>query len=215
MITQNPIVGRSRKKLAGVYARTLWGKNVIQSVPVKSSVPPTRALKDSRNAFGHIMQMANMVPKSILYNIYYNAPVGRSRRHVLSSQLFTGVQRANMEITYNLSALSMLGSNPVSTTSGLLFTVQAKNFQLAKDLFSTTPIADTSRVPCVFAISYELGVCVPLLDYTAISNDELQFTNVSDTFLGHEVLLLPLWQINLGTAQNQIWVFGSFQANPS
>lgn len=212
MITQNPIVGRSRKKLAGVYARTLWGKNVIQSNPSKSSVPPTRALKDSRNAFGHIMQMANMVPKSILYNIYYNAPVGRSRRHVLSSQLFTGVQRANMEISYNLSALSMFGSNPVSTTSGLIFTVQAKNFQLAKTLFSATPIADISRVPCVFAISYELGVCVPLLDYTAVFNDELQFTNISDTFIGHAVLLLPLWQINLGTSQNPIWVFGSYAA---
>lgn len=215
MITQNPIVGRSRKKLAGVYARTLWGKNVIQSCPSPSSVPPSIALKDSRSAFARITAMANMVPASLLLNLYYSAPVGRSRRHVLSSQLFTGVQRTNMEISYNLSALSMFGSNPVSTTSGLLFTVQAKNFQLAKDLFSATPIADTSRVPCVFAISYELGVCVPLLDYTAVSDDELQFTTISDTFIGHEVLLLPLWQINIGTVQSPIWVFGSFQANPS
>lgn len=212
MITQNPITGRSRKKLAGVYARTLWGKNVIQSCPSPSNVPATRALKDSRSAFGRVMQMANMVPKSLLYDIYYSAPVGRSRRHVLSSQLFTGVVRSNQEISYNLSAFAQLGTNRVSTNAGLLFTPSGKSFTIPKSAFPATQFADTSRVPCVFAISYELGVCVPLLDYTTLAEDELQFDNVSDTFIGHEVLLLALWQINIGTQLTPVWCYGGFSA---
>lgn len=210
MITQNPIIGRSRKKLAGVYARTLWGKNVIQSLPSKSNIPPTKALKDSRSAFATIMQMANLVPKSLLYNIYYSAPVGRSRRHVLSSQLFTGVLRNNYNIAFSLSALSELGTNAVATNEGYLFTIQATNFRLAKALFSSTDIADTSRVPCVVAISYEMAVCLPLLSNVSIDGDDLVFSDIPGTFVGHEFLLLALWQVNIGTQQIPVWQYGSF-----
>ena len=212
MITQNPITGRSRKKLAGVYARTLWGQNIIQSNPTPSTTPPTQALKDSRAAFAHITQMANMVESSLLPYIMYTAPVGRSRRHVLTSQLYTGVQRIDKVVSYNLAALTQLGTNQVSTSSGYLFTIQSKSFQLAKSLFPAATIADTSRVPCVFAISYELGLCVPLLDYTSLDGDNLVFNNISDSFIGHEVLLLCLWQVNIRTNANPIWVYGRYQA---
>lgn len=212
MITQNPIIGRSRKKLAGVYARTLWGKNVLQSLPSPTKVPPTKALNESRAAFGRVTTMANMIPASLLFNICYATPVGRSRRHVVTSQLFTGVVRDGLDISFNLEAISQFGTNPVVTRSGLLFTIPAKAFTIPIADFNATQLADTSLVPCIMAMSYELRVCVPWLPYTEIDGDTLSFSNISDTFLGHEVLLLPLWQVNIGTAQNPIWVYGSFNA---
>lgn len=211
MITQNPITGRSRKKLAGVYARTLWGKNIIQSCPCPTNVPPTKALSDSRSAFGRIMQMANMVEASLLSNIYYVAPVGRSRRHVLSSQLFEGVRRDNQQISFDFNYLTKLGTNQVSSLSGLVYTIPNHSFTIPIASFSVTQIADTTKVPCVFAISYELALCVPLIDYTQIVGDDLSFNNISSTFIGKSVLLLPLWQINIGSEANPVWIFGRFQ----
>lgn len=211
MITQNPIVGRSRKKLAGVYARTLWGKNIIQSCPKPATAPPSPALRQSRSAFAGIMQMANMVPKPLLYNIYYSAPVGRSRRHVITSQLFTGVSRTNGQVVFRLEDLAELGTNPVATNYGLFYEVLAKDFYIPVAGFHATQVANTGLLPCVFAVSYELRICAPLLSYTALEGNQLHFSNISDTFLGHTVLLLPLWQINMGTVQTPIWQYGSFR----
>ena len=211
MITQNPITGRSRKKLAGVYARTLWGQNVIQSCPTHSTIPPTQALSDSRAAFKRIQLMANQVPSSLLNNIYYTAPVGRSRRHVLSSQLFAGVLRDNLAISFSVEALTQLGTNPVTTQSGTLYTVLDTSFTLPVSRFNATQLADTSRVPCVFAISYDLQLCVPLLSYTTLEDNMLAFTNLSETFLGQQMFLLALWQTNIGTSANPVWVYGRFQ----
>lgn len=215
MITQNPIIGRARKKLSGVYARTLFGKNVIQSCPTHSNIPATKALQDSRVAFAAVTRMANGVPSFLLPSLYYTAPVGRSRRHVLASQIFTGVQRVQHVVDFNLSALSELGTNPIVTTEGLLHTVTATAFSIPIANFNATQLADTSRVPCIMAVSYALCLCVPLLDYTELDGNTLVFSNLSETFLNQAVLLLPLWQTNVGTQQNPIWVYGSFQANPS
>lgn len=213
MITQNPITGRSRKKLAGVYARTLWGMNVIQSCPGPSTTQPTKALRDSRSAFGRIMRMANMIPAWLLSNIYYVAPVGRSRRHVLSSQLFAGVTRNDFDITFNLEGITKLGTNPVTSTASLLYTVPAKSFAIPLRQFTATSLADQTLLPCVFAISYDLNLCVSWLPYTSLVDDNLQFDNISDTFLDRTVLLVALWQTNVGTAQHPIMVYGSFAAN--
>lgn len=210
MITQNPIVGRSKKKLAGVYARTLWGKNIIQSCPGPSTVKPTQALQDSRAAFKRVMLMANIVPTPILYNMYYAAPVGRSRRSVLASQLFTGVQRENKQVSFDLTAISELGTNQVAATVALVYTIPSKNFTIAKSQFSATQTADQSRVPCIFAISYSLAVCLPLIENTSLNGNDLVFRDVSDTLVGESVLLIPLWQINIGTSQNPNYVYGSF-----
>ena len=211
MITQNPITGRSRRKLAGVYARTLWGMNIIQSCPGPSKVPPSAALKSSRATFGHVMMMANQVPASLLTQIYYTAPVGRSRRQLLSKQLFAGVLRSDGEITYSLEAITQLGTNPVSTNMGLITTIPAKSFTLPKSSFPATNVADTSKPPCVFAISYDLGICVDWQSYTELDGDDLVFSNISDTFIGQHVLLLCLWQVNIGTTQTPVWQFGRFQ----
>lgn len=211
MITQNPVIGRSRKKLAGVYARTFLGKNILQSCPSPSRIPPSQALKDSRTAFAIVTQMANMLTKSLLTQIYYLSPIGRTRRQFLTSQLFTGVQRLNHAITFNIEALSELGSNPVVTTEGLIFTIPAKSFSIPLASFAATSAADQSRLPCILAISYELGLCVSWLNYTVIDGTNLAFSNISDTFLNQSVLLLPLWQTNVNTQANPVWVFGSFK----
>lgn len=210
MITQNPIVGRARKKVAGVYARTLWGKNIIQSCPGSPSSPPTKPLRDSREVFRAVTKMANQVPATILAQIYYSAPVGRSRRHVLTSQLFTGVQRNNFEISYNLENFSALGTNPVTTRAALVYEVSAKNFTIAKSEFDATELADTSRAPLVFAISYDLQLCVPLLSNVSVDGDNLVFSNISDSFLGQSVLFVCLWQVNIGSEPIPVWVYGSF-----
>jgi len=212
MITQNPIVGRARKKLAGVYARTLYGKNIIQSCPGPRTTPPSSAELESRSAFRLVSSMANMLHPSLLLNIFYAAPVGRSRRACLVSQLHTGVVRSNMVVSYDLEAISEIGGNVVTCNEGLIYTPSAKSFQIAVSNFNATQLADTSKLPCVIAISYSKGVCVSLLDYTTIEDDILKFENVSDTLLNTPILLLPLWQTNIGTTQNPILVFGGFKA---
>lgn len=211
MITQNPITGRSRKKLAGVYARTLWGMNVIQSLPTPSNKPATKELRANRDAFAIVQQMSNMVPPSLLPFLYYDKPVGRSRRHWLASDLNSGVLRIDKQITFDLAAFSRLGGNPLATTNSLIYTAPAKNFTLPASTFIATDLADTNRVPCVFALSYDLAVCVPLLDYTFIDGDNLVFENVSDTFVGKPALYICLWQVNMGNEQYPNWVYGSFR----
>lgn len=209
MITQNPITGRAKKKLGNVYARTLYGKNVIQSCPSPSKIPPTKALMDSRDVFRLVTRMANMLDASLLNNIYYSAPEGRSRRSLLIKQLFAGIYRFNKQIYYNLAAINPIGTNKVATTAGILYTIESKSFTIPISSFPSKPTADTTKVPCVLAISYELGLCVSFYNYITISGNDLVFDNISDTFLGHEVLLVALWQVNIGTLVNPIWVFGS------
>ena len=213
MITQNPIIGRSRKKLAGVYARTLWGMNIIQSLPSPSSKPPTKALRDNRSAFAVVQQMANMVPPSLLPSLYYDKPVGRSRRHLISSDINTGVVHVDKEVSFDLTAFTRLGTNPIVTSNTVIHTATDKNFTMPKAMFDATDIADTTRQPCLFALSYEAAVCVPLLDYATLDGDNIVFQNVSDTFVGLSAAYVCLWQVNVGTEQYPVWVYGSYRRN--
>lgn len=211
MITQNPIIGRSRKKVGNVYARTMWGKNILQSCPTPSTNPTTKKQKANRSAFALVSSMANMFPASLLNQIYYTQPDGRSRRHVLCSQLFTAMTRDENAVTFNPAHLSEFGSNPVVSNAGLLYTVPAKSFTLPVSTFPTYASADNSRVPLVVAVSYELQICVDLLSYTTLDGDNLVFSNISDTLLNHEILLLCLWQTNIGTPQIPNYIYGSFK----
>jgi len=210
MITQNPIVGRSRKKLAGVYARTLWGMNVIQSLPGKSNIPPTKALTASRNAFAVVQQMSNMIFPIMLPQLYYEKPVGRSRRHCLTSDFFTGVVRHYKEVLFDLAAFSRLGSNPVTSYQSILFTPTEKNFSFPITTFPATERADTTKPPCVFVLSYELATAAALTTNVTLQDDAIVINHLSDTFLNHEVLFVCLWQTNVGTAQYPNYVYGSF-----
>ena len=210
MITQNPIVGRSRKKLAGVYARTYCGKNIIQSLPKPTTIPPTQALRDSRAAFAVVRQMSAMFPASLLPQIYYNAPVGKTRRSVFMSQLFQGVVRDNMQISFNELAIQEIGSNPVVTSSMIPITVPGKDFSLPLYTFLATEVADTTRVPLIIALHYPLKICQSWLSYTQIDGNNLVFRNISDTLVNEVVFLICLWQTNIGSSQIPVWTFGRF-----
>lgn len=212
MITQNPIIGRSRKKMGNVYARTMWGKNIIQTCPTNRRPSKSKALHASYDAFRVVTRLANQVPATLLSNIYYAAPVGRSRRHVLTSQLFTGVLRDNDQISFDVNAISQLGTNPVTTTAGLVHTIPGASFTLPVSAFPATELADTSRAPLVFAISYRLLNCTALLSNVTVEDNELHFVNISETLHGQPVLLIALWQTNIGSSQTPNWVFGGFLA---
>lgn len=211
MITQNPIVGRSRKKLAGVYARTYCGKNIIQSLPKPTTIPPTQALRDSRAAFAVVRQMSAMFPASLLPQIYYNAPTGKTRRSVFMSQLFQGVVRDNMQISFNELAIHEIGSNPVVTSSMIPITVPSKDFSLPLYTFLATEVADTTRVPLIIALHYPLKICQSWLPYTQIEGNNLVFRNISDTLVNEVVFLICLWQTNMGSSQIPVWTFGRFE----
>lgn len=211
MITQNPIVGRSRNKLAGVYARTYCGKNIIQSLPKPTTVPPTKALRDNRAAFATIREMAAAFPSSLLPQIYYSAPVGKTRRSLLMSQLFQGVIRNNKEITFNVDEIHEIGSNPVVTNSNISFTVPGKDFTIPLSDFNATEVADTSRVPLIIALHYPLRICQSWLPYTKIEGNNLVFSNISDTLVNEVVFLICLWQTNIGSSQIPVWTFGKFE----
>lgn len=211
MITQNPIVGRSRKKLAGVYARTYCSKNIIQSLPKPTTIPPTQALRDSRAAFAVVRQMSAMFPASLLPQIYYNAPVGKTRRSVFMSQLFQGVVRDNMQISFNELAIQEIGSNPVVTSSMIPITVPSKDFSLPLSTFSATEVADTSRVPLIIALHYPMKICQSWLPYTQIEGNNLVFRNISDTLVNEVVFLVCLWQTNMGSSSIPVWTFGRFE----
>jgi hypothetical protein len=211
MITQNPIVGRSRKRLAGVYARTYCSMNIIQSLPKPTTIPPTQALRDSRAAFATVRQMAAMFPASLLPQIYYTAPVGKTRRSVFMSQLFQGVVRENKQITFNESEIHEIGSNPVVTSSNIPITVPSKDFSIPLYTFNATEVADTSRVPLIIALHYPLRICQSWLPYTQIEGNNLVFRNISDTLVNEVVFLICLWQTNMGSSQIPVWTFGRFE----
>lgn len=158
--------------------------------------------------------MANMFPASLLNDIFYTAPVGRSRRAVFTSQIFSGVLRNDMVISFDESAIAEIGSNPIASTASVSFTASAKSFRLPKSTFSATTIADTSRVPLIIAANYQLAICVSWLPYTALDGDDIVIENISDSFIGHAVQLFCLWPVNIGTAQTPVWAFGRFKKDP-
>lgn len=210
MITQNPITGRSRKKLGEVYARTLWGKNILQSCPTPSRTPPSAALRASRDAFGRVMHMANMIPQQLMNSLFYSAPVGRSRRHAIASQLFTGISRNGSEISYNLNNITALGSNTVSCKAGVLVTLSESSLQLYIPDLSATDSAITTEKPLLLAVSYEKELCYPMLDLTSIDENYLIVENIPSTIFDVPLMIYPLWLVNVGTLRTPVYAYGSF-----
>lgn len=211
MLTQNPLIGRAKKKLGNIYARTLYGKNVIQTCPppTKGKQTPNQIAASSR--FGWLSRLSNQVSASLLNQIYYQAPIGRSRRMQWMKDLASGMTQAG-------ESWQFLPQNIVSLGSNLKVSETAFNCVLASTQLNI-PIADLSAVgsaittetPLLILICPEADICISLLPYTTLQNEQISLNNLSSTLIGKESYIFPLWKTNIGTQATPVITFGSYQ----
>lgn len=211
MITQNPIIGRAHNKLGNVFARTLYGKNVLQSCP-----PPTKGHQTSGQiavctAFGMLSMLSNQVPASLLNFIYYTAPNGRSRRAQWCKDLGKGMVKTDEEWTFDPLLIETLGGNPKVSEEAFILVPTSTQFEISVSSLSAVGNAATSQIPCLILICPSKNICIDLLSYTTLENGMLNVSPISTTLLNEECFIFPLWRVNVGTQANPIWAYGSYQ----
>lgn len=211
MITQNPIIGKARKKVAGVYARTFYGKNVVQSCPPSRRGKQTPAEMAASRAFSTVALLSNQVSASLLNSIYYAPPSGRSRRSQWMKDLAKGSTKDEGSWTFDPSLIQKLGGNPKVTESALNVVVDATRVEIPLTALSAVGNAVTTEKPCLILIDVVDKICIDLLSYTTLTNGKIVLENLSQTLLGKECWLFPLWQVNVGTQQNPIYAYGRFE----
>lgn len=211
MITQNPITGKARKKLGGVYARTLYGKNVLQSCPPSRKGKQTAAEVEASRGFGFVSLLSAQISASILNQIYYAPPSGRNRRQQWCKDLMTGRIKDGDKWDYNPDLIRKLGGNPKVSESAISLTPASTEVVIPLSSFSAVNNAITTEPPCIILICVEECICISLLDYTSIVGDNIVLQNLSSTIVGKECWLFPLWQTNIGTQQNPIICYGRFE----
>lgn len=210
MITQNPIIGRARKKLGGVYCRTLYGKNVIQSCPPPKAGTLAPSQIAAGNIFGTISHLSNQVSASLLNQLFYSAPIGRSRRAEWMRQLYEGKEKQNETWVFNPTLIKRLGGNEAVTEEPMILTPTQNQLRFSVAEFSAIGRADLTKTPCLILICTATNQCISLLPWTTKTEDEIVCSNLSPTFIGQECSVYCLWQYNAGTAQNPVFVYGSF-----
>ena len=213
MITQNPIIGRAKQKLGAVYARTLYGKNVLQTCPPSRKGHQTPNEIAACNAFGKLSQLSNQVPMSLLNYIYYEAPQGRSRRGEWCKQLGKGLKKTQNGWSYDPSQITALGSNHKVSEEAYSLIVTSNQLEIPISTLSMVGSAIPTEIPCLILICPSENICISLLDYTQIVNETLVITPLSTTILNKECWIFPLWAVNEGTQKNPALVYGSFQLN--
>lgn len=211
MITQNPIIGRARKRIGGIYARTLYGKNVLQSCPPPTKGHQTQGQVAVCNAFGLLSKMSNQVTASLLNFIYYAAPVGRSRRAQWCKDLGTGMVKDSQGWIFDPSLIEILGGNPKVSETAFSLVPTSTRFEISVSSLSAVGNADINQVPCLILVCPSKNICIDLLPYTTLSDGTLTVEPISTTLLNKECFIFPLWRVNIGTQANPIWVYGSFQ----
>lgn len=211
MITQNPIIGKAKKKLGGVYCRTLYGKNIIQSCPPPKAgkLAPTQI--ESGKMFGYFSKLSNQVSASLLNQLFFTAPIGRSRRAEWMQQLCKGKEKQDMTWTFNPGLIQKLGGNQTVTTQPMILTPTQNQLQISVSEFSIIGPADQTKIPCIILICSDTQQCISLLPWTSLENDSIILDNLSSTYLNHECYLFCLWQYNKGTAQSPIYIYGSYE----
>ena len=211
MITQNPIIGKAKKKLAGIYARTLYGKNVLQSCPPpnKGKLAPSQIAAQS--AFGFVSKLSNQLSQSLLNQIYYTTPVGRNRRQTWCKQLLSGNLKTDNGWQYQPQMIERLGTNSVVSQQYLALTPHSTSVEIDLNNLNALPNAIKNEPPCIILIDVEDCICISLLDYTTIDENNVYLENLSSTLIGKECFLFPLWKVNIGTEQNPIITYGSYQ----
>lgn len=211
MITQNPIIGRAKNKLGGVYARTLYGKNVLQTCPPSRKGKQTQAEIAASKAFGKLSQLSNQVSISLLNSIYYEAPQGRSRRAEWCKQLGKGLKKTQNGWSFDPSQITALGSNQKVSEEAYNLIVASTEIHIDFSTLSLVGSAIPTEVPCLILICPSENICISLLDYTKIVNETLIITPLSTTILNKECWIFPLWAVNEGTQKNPTLAYGSFQ----
>lgn len=211
MITQNPITGKARKKLGTLYARTLYGKNIIQQCPPSRKGKQTAAEMEASSGFGFVSLLSAQLSASLLNQIYYAPPTGRNRRQQWCKDLMTGRIKDGAKWNYNPNLIRKLGGNPKVSESAISLTPASTEVVIPLSNFSAVDNAITTEPPCIILICVEACVCISLLDYTTIVGDNIVLQNLSSTLVGKECCLFPLWQTNIGTQQNPIICYGRYE----
>lgn len=211
MITQNPITGKARKKLGGVYGRTLYGKNVLQQCPPSRKGKQTAAEMEASRGFGFVSLLSAQLSASLLNQIYYAPPTGRNRRQQWCKDLMTGRIKDGNTWNFNPNLIRKLGGNPKVTESAISLTPASTQVEISMSNFSAVNNAITTEPPCIILICVEECICISLLDYTSIVGDNIVLQYLSSTIVGKECWLFPLWQTNIGTQQNPIICYGRFE----
>lgn len=213
MITQNPIIGRARKKCAGIYARTLWGKNILQSCPPSTKGKQTPRQIETNNLFSKISRMAYQVSPSLLNQLFYEAPVGRSRRAEWMRQIAAGRQKLDGEWVFLPETIENLGGNLATCLEPFEVTPIGRQFTVNIANLSKTEIAITTEKPCVILMCQDTNTLISLIDYTTLTANQIQFENLTPTIIGHKCLLFTLWKYNAGSQQTPNHLYGSYKTN--
>lgn len=213
MITQNPIIGKARKKLAGIYSRTQYGKNIIQTCPPPTKSKQTKGQQAICSAFGKISKLSNQISASLLNSIFYQAPNGHSRRAEWNQQLSAGLQKRDEEWIFDPSLISQLGSNPIVSENALVLTPTQNQLQININQLSHVNSAILEEKPCLILICAATNQCISLLDNTTLEDQTLNIANLSPTYQQQVCYIFPLWRVNVGTTKNPIIAYGRFQKN--
>lgn len=211
MITQNPITGKARRRLGNIYARTLYGKNVIQTCPPPRKGKETEALRKVNNLFKAIAAMSNQPSASLLNQIYYTPPTGRNRRQQFFKDLAQGEYFEEEQWNFNPSLIERLGNNPIVSTEPKRIKILSNRVEMSSTELSSTEIAIQNELPLLMLICFETITCMSCIQYTQIESDTIILKNLPAKIIGNEVTLFPLWKTNIGTQANPIITWGGYR----
>lgn len=211
MITQNSLIGHAKNKLGGVYARTLYGKNIIQSCPVYSSTKATDKQKNVRSLFKAVSNMANVLTASQLNQIYYYSPSGCNRRMMHNKQLQTILQGQGTERSYNCDNLMKIGTNSVVTNELFELEVSTNEITIPISTIQHSESAILDQNPIAIAFDVETPILYDFSNKISIGNGNLIISELGEQYQNRTFKIAFLWKINIGTAQNPIIVNGAFE----
>lgn len=210
MITQNSLIGHAKQKLGGVYARTMYGKNILQSCPVYSSLKTTDKQKNVRSLFKAVSNMANVLTPSQLNQIYYYSPSGCNRRMLHNKQLQTILQGQGTERTYNCDNLLKIGTNSVVTNELFEIAVSTNEITIPISTIQHFENAIMDQNPIAIAFDVETPILYDFSNKISIDNENLIISELGEQYQNRSFKIAFLWKINIGTAQNPIIVNGAF-----
>lgn len=112
-ITQNPIIGRTRKSAGGMVFSTVHGKNIMRAKPASYRTPDTESHRKRVGKFKAGNELASKV-KNYARGFFETQPVGRSAYSAMSSQIQAAFNIGHAGTEYSpLDVLMGSGSLPI------------------------------------------------------------------------------------------------------